>query len=240
MPTMSRSLLQPWVTPWTALKTSARVRPWKAAALSLSRSMLSTLPSLTRLMPGAINAETLPLGPSTSTVLPSTVYFTPAGNGIGFLPIRDIAYSLCGLRVLWQLTLPNSTAAREHCSPYYHFQITTAAELRRRRPPVRPELPDFAEDLAAYAFAAGLTTGHDALGGGHDRDTQSALDALDLVAANVYTAAGTRDASQVTNGSFGARAVLQVHAQDGLALFVLGLVVRDIALFLKNAGNLKE
>jgi hypothetical protein len=32
-------------------------------------------------------------------VLPLTVYLTPAGMGIGFLPIRDIADSFCGLRV---------------------------------------------------------------------------------------------------------------------------------------------
>jgi len=43
------------------------------------------------LRPSAIIAETFPLGPSTRTVLPCMVYFTPAGSGIGFFPIRDIA-----------------------------------------------------------------------------------------------------------------------------------------------------
>src|SRR3954454_327441 len=42
-------------------------------------------------MPAGSKAETLPLGPSTRTVLPLTVYLTPVGTGIGFLPIRDIS-----------------------------------------------------------------------------------------------------------------------------------------------------
>src|ERR1700733_4824296 len=43
-------------------------------------------------MPPGSMAETLPLGPSTRTVLPFslTVYLTPAGRAIGFLPIRDM------------------------------------------------------------------------------------------------------------------------------------------------------
>src|SRR5580698_5297134 len=43
-------------------------------------------------MPPGSMADTLPLGPSTRTVLPFslTVYLTPAGRAIGFLPIRDM------------------------------------------------------------------------------------------------------------------------------------------------------
>src|ERR1035441_6488220 len=137
-------------------------------------------------MPGAINAVTLPLGPSTSTVLPSTVYFTLAGNGIGFLPIRDIAYSLFGLRVP---DLPFRQVLRLnpnpfHCSLKVFASLTNLtvhrmgqAEGVRLDGQSRPVLPDFAEDFAAYAFAAGLTSGHDALRGGHDGDSQSTLHA---------------------------------------------------------------
>src|SRR5580765_8176240 len=50
-------------------------------------------------MPAGSSAVTLPFGPSTSTELPLTVYFTPFGIGIGFLPIRDMFEILCGLRV---------------------------------------------------------------------------------------------------------------------------------------------
>src|SRR5215469_1708828 len=48
---------------------------------------------VSRLMPSATSAETLPLGPSTRTVLPSTLYFTPEGSVIGFFPIRDIEFN---------------------------------------------------------------------------------------------------------------------------------------------------
>src|ERR1700690_3135555 len=87
---MSSSRVQPAVTPCTALNTSARVSPCTAACLSESRFTCRTPSLVSREMPSAINAETLPLGPSTRTVLPSTLYFTPAGSGISFFPIRDI------------------------------------------------------------------------------------------------------------------------------------------------------
>src|ERR1700743_3674460 len=90
MPTMSNSFVQPLVTPYTALNTSARVSPCTAAYLSLSRFTCSVPSFVSSLMPSATNAETLPFGPSTRTVLPSTLYFTPLGSAIGFFPIRDI------------------------------------------------------------------------------------------------------------------------------------------------------
>src|SRR5580658_5552588 len=70
-------------------------------------------------MPFAISAETLPLGPSTRTVLPSTLYFTPAGRGITFFPIRDIdscpSHLACESRkavISDQLTVISSTPYR--------------------------------------------------------------------------------------------------------------------------------
>src|SRR5271154_5555515 len=56
-------------------------------------------------MPPGSMAVTLPFGPSTRTVAPSsaTVYLTPAGRAIGFLPIRDMVRDpLRGLRVSGQ------------------------------------------------------------------------------------------------------------------------------------------
>src|ERR1019366_6849545 len=99
------------------------------------------------------------------------------------------------------------------------------------------DLPHFAEHFSAHAFAARLAAGHHALGGRHDGNAEAALDALDLIAADIDAAAGTRDARQVADGRLCA-AVLQVHAQNLPALFFLGLVIRDVALFLENAGNL--
>src|ERR1700722_18708180 len=98
-------------------------------------------------------------------------------------------------------------------------------------------LPHFAEQFAANTFAACLAAGHDALRRGHDRDAQATLNALDLVAADVDAAAGTRDARQVADGRFSA-AILQVHAEDELAFLFLCLVVGDVSLFFQNAGDL--
>ena len=98
-------------------------------------------------------------------------------------------------------------------------------------------LPHFAKQLAAYAFTTRLAAGHHAFGRGHDGNAKPALDALDLVAANVDTAPRARDARQVADRRFRA-AVLQLDAQHKPAFFFLGLVVRDVALFLEDAGNL--
>src|SRR5580698_6592165 len=90
MPTMSSSFFQPTVTPCTALKTNARVSPCTAAYWSPARLTCSAPSLVSREMPSATSADTLPFGPSTRTVLPSTLYFTPEGSGITFFPIRDI------------------------------------------------------------------------------------------------------------------------------------------------------
>src|SRR4051812_8081999 len=98
-------------------------------------------------------------------------------------------------------------------------------------------LPNFTEQFAAHTFAARLAARHNALRRCHDGYTESALDTLDFVTADVNTAAGTRDPRQISNGRF-ASAVLQVHAENHLAILFLCLEVRNIALFLENAGNL--
>src|ERR1700733_9330968 len=99
-------------------------------------------------------------------------------------------------------------------------------------------LPNFAENLAADTFATGLTAGHDALGGGHDGDAETALHAADFVAAEVDAAAGARDALEVADDGFVVGAVLEVHAQNLLTVLLSGLVIGDVALFLEDAGDL--
>jgi hypothetical protein len=99
-------------------------------------------------------------------------------------------------------------------------------------------LPDFAEDLAADTFAAGLTACHDALGGSHDGDAQTTLNTADLVAAKVNSAAGTGHALQIANDSFIVWAILEIDADDLHAVLFGRLVVRDITLLLEDAGNL--
>src|SRR5579862_1724633 len=103
--------------------------------------------------------------------------------------------------------------------------------------PTREVLPDFAEDLAANTFAARLASGHHAAGRGEDADAESTLHAFDLIAANVNAAAGTRDTGKVADRGFVVCAVLQVHAKNVAAVLFGRLVVRDVALFLEDAGN---
>src|SRR5882757_7673988 len=182
----------------------------------------------TRVMPPGSMAVTLPLGPSTRTVLPLTVYLTPAGSGIGFLPIRDMMnpFVACELRAAFA---GRSTAAGKLFFVRYPCR-TTKTRMR--------QLPNFAENLAADTFAAGLTAGHDSLGGGHDGDAKATLDAADLIAPEVNTAAGTRDTLQIADDGFVVRAVLEIDAQDPLPILFGGLVVRDVTLFLEDAGDL--
>src|ERR1039458_1282917 len=244
MPTISSSRVQPLVTPCTALKTSARVKPCTAACLSISRFTCNSAPTVSSEMPSAISAETLPLGPSTRTVLPSTLYLTPAGSEIGFFPIRDIVSILL---LACESRQGSFQRPRVPLQPVQQgSEIRDQGSVRNRYQqicrnlipdPCSLPLPHFAEQLAAHAFAACLAAGHHTLGRGHDGDSKTALDALDLVAADIHSAARTRDARQVADGCFGA-AVLQVHAQHRLAFLFLGLVVRDIPLLLEDAGNL--
>src|SRR6185437_93508 len=194
MPTTSSSFFQPLVTPSTALNTSARARPCSAACESVCRSTCSTPSFSESVMPCGISAETLPFGPSTTTVFVWTVYLTPLGSVMGFLPIRDIVKILFGLRV------PRSQ------KPLVPLQ---RCELKVRG----GELPDFAENLAANTLTARLTSGHDTLRSRHNRDTQPALNAANLILADVHTAAGARNALQVADDSLIVRAVLQVNAQ---------------------------
>src|ERR1700746_721692 len=139
-------------------------------------------------MPPGSMAVTLPLGPSTRTVLPLTVYLTPAGSGIGFLPIRDMMnpFMACESRAAFA---DRSTAAGE---PWLKCSLYRIEESNLERL-CSFALPDFAENLAADTFATGLTTCHDSLGGGHDGDAEATLDAADLIATEVNTAAGTGD-----------------------------------------------
>src|SRR5271165_2425029 len=99
-------------------------------------------------------------------------------------------------------------------------------------------LVNLAEDLAADAFLARLASGHHALGRGQNADPQAAEHARNLGMPDIHAATGPRDALQVRDGRRIVGAVFQVHAQDPAALFLGRLEVRDVALFLQNAGHL--
>src|SRR5215204_221879 len=89
---MSSSFLKPWVTPSTALATRLRARPWNLPSSLSSRTGRATrlASSCLKAMPGGRAWRSLPFGPCTSTAPSDTWIFTPAGIGMGFLPIRDM------------------------------------------------------------------------------------------------------------------------------------------------------
>src|ERR1700683_581419 len=93
-PTISRSFLNPVVTPVTALATKARASPCKAFCSSESRSAWSVPSFCSKRIPRGIFTLILPLGPWTSTVAAEICTFTPLGTGMIFFPMRDIFSSL--------------------------------------------------------------------------------------------------------------------------------------------------
>src|ERR1039458_9766220 len=100
-------------------------------------------------------------------------------------------------------------------------------------------LPNLAKQFAAQALPARLASRHHALRRGQDIDPHPAQHSRNLGAAHIDAAARTRHARQVRNHRLVVVAVLQIHAQDLVALFFRRLEVRDIALFLQDAGNLR-
>src|SRR5580698_5519212 len=99
-------------------------------------------------------------------------------------------------------------------------------------------LPNLAKQFAAQALTARLASRHYALRRGQDVDAHPAQDSRNLGTAHIHAAAWTRYARQIGDDRFIVVAVLQIHAQDLVALFFRRLEVRDIALFFQNAGNL--
>src|SRR5580658_8953643 len=221
MPTISRSLVQPLVTPSTALLTSARARPCTAACASSGR-IATRLPSFCSIvMPDGRGVSSLPFGPWTITVLPSILTVTPFGIAIGFFPIRDIRSALSLLALGFQ-----------------HFAVwhTAFAEAPAAGP---GPLPNIAKQFAAEALPARLASCHHAFRRGQDVDPEATEHPRNLGAAHIDAAARTRHARQIRNHRLIVVAILQIHAQDLVAFFFRRLEVRDIALFLQNAGNLR-
>src|SRR5579859_3379670 len=227
MPTISSSLVQPLVTPSTALFTSARTRPCTAPLESSSR-VTCTCPSFcSSFTPAGRWLSTLPLGPCTVTTLPCTCTFTPWGTVIGFFPIRDIAKSFWFLNaIVW-------------ASCRSVLFLISALQLETRNRKLETASPHFAQQFAAHALLARLAPGHHAFGRGEDVDAQPAQHARNLVAAHVDAASRPRDAVQVGDRALVVAAVFQVHAQNLVSLFLHRLEAGDVALFLEDAGQLQ-
>src|SRR5271167_1735530 len=92
-PWISRRFSYPAVTPWTMFATSERVSPCSARCSPRSVGLLtsSCSPSCTTSISRGMRSDSSPLGPVTRTDSGSIATVTPAGTGMGCLPILDIA-----------------------------------------------------------------------------------------------------------------------------------------------------
>src|SRR5580704_6957938 len=75
--------------------TSVRVRPWSARCSPRSVGRVTTIWSSTcsTFMSRLTRSESSPLGPLTRTISGSIATVTPAGTGMGCLPMRDMLVS---------------------------------------------------------------------------------------------------------------------------------------------------
>src|SRR5919106_3597612 len=112
MPWISRVFVKPVVTPSTMFATSERVSPCRArcSARSVGRVTRSSSPSCLISIARALRSDRSPRGPATRTTSGSIVTVTPVGTGMGFLPMRlmawlpdlgdDLAAHSCAARVV--------------------------------------------------------------------------------------------------------------------------------------------
>src|SRR6266853_781460 len=207
---MSISFLKPWVTPCTALATSARASPCTARCWSLARFTFNTPSFCSKEMPNGTARLILPLGPCTSILSATTATFTPEGSRIGLFPMRDI--------VLVQPFIKSCAACCKTCRKLL--------------------LPNFAEQFAAnISFARGASA-HQTFGSGDDADAQPAHHRLDVVRADIKTRSVTRNALDAGKDAAAIRRVRQEHAQSFVAfVLVHHLESRNVCLFLRHAGQ---
>src|SRR5215472_1546769 len=257
MPTISSSLLQPLVTPSTALLTRARTSPCTAARSSFSRVTWMLPSAACSFTPAGRCVCTWPFGPWTVTVLPFTSNFTPCGSGIGLFPMRDIVEILflvspskaqgfefhnrffAGLWYLaigpWQNLVARSFCGQRNCVRR-NAQPNTTYQWPRARGSAA--LPHFTKHFSAHTLFARLAAGHHSLGSGQDVDAQTAQHPGDFIPADVHTAAGAGDALQVRDRSGIVRSVLQINPQNLPALFFRRLEIGDVTFFFQNTCDL--
>src|SRR6185437_8111739 len=100
-------------------------------------------------------------------------------------------------------------------------------------------LPNFAEDFASDTSLTRRASRHDSAGRSENIDPETAEHAWNLVAANIHAATGAGNTRHIRNRGFVVVVVLQVDTNDLVAFFFRRLVVRDVTLFLQDAGNLQ-
>src|SRR5581483_1573519 len=100
-------------------------------------------------------------------------------------------------------------------------------------------LPDLTEDLAADAVLRGVVAGQHALRRRHDRQTEAAEGARDLLLVAVHAAARARNALDAVDDRLAVGRVLEIDPQDALRLLpVHERIVADEAFALEDAGDL--
>src|SRR5690606_4439618 len=93
-----------------------------------------------------------------------------------------------------------------------------------------------AQDLTADALLARLGVGHDALGGGNDRDAEATEALGQRILAAVLAPAGTRDAVQALDHGL-ALEILQHDLELGLGAVLGHARIRDVAFVLEDLGD---
>src|SRR5690554_7881379 len=139
------------------LATRVRTKPCidLQCLVSLDRSTITCSFSCRTFVSTGISWLSSPFGPFTFTKVPSIFKFTPAGSGIGFLPILD------------KINTPFS-------------DLTLAQDIVILR-----ALPDITEDFSAKTFFARGFVRHYPLGCREHRHTQPPKYLGDLVFANI-------------------------------------------------------
>ena len=99
-------------------------------------------------------------------------------------------------------------------------------------------LPDECQDFAADVCCASSLVGHDALGSGHDCNTQATQDAGQLVSTSVDTQAGLGDAAQAGDDLFLAGVVvLQGNVNNALVAVIDQLEGLDVAFVQQDLSD---
>src|ERR1700751_1828025 len=204
---MSRSFLNPVVTPVTALATRARASPCSARCSSASRLAMSVPSFCSKRIPVGTRTFILPVGPSTPPAPSFTWIFTPDGTGITLFPIRDMALCvpLC-FETYFAIFLPGF-------------------------------LPNLAQQLTTYAFFVRRASSHQSARLENNCNPQPRHRWTNPELPHIASRAGPRNALQIRNHAPAIGRVAQKHAQCLFALLVHYFVVRNKTLFLHDSRD---
>src|SRR5512145_451120 len=141
-------------------------------------------------------------------------------------------------------TSPFSTCVRVPCGPF--TEILSAASITSTPAGTTigflatldmvPPLRDDAEHFAADTIGARFAVGHQALGCGNDRDTETVHHTRDVFAALVHAQAGTAHALDLFDHGT-VSVIFQADFEQGLAVVSNDLEVLHITFVLQHLGD---